>query len=144
MTRWIDRLASLARPVLGGLGLLWLAFGVWAFVAPHSFYGTVATFEPYNRHFVHDVGAMQLGLGVGAIAGALTTRAVVAGLTGLSGFQVAHVLSHVIDRNRGGEPWFDIPSLSLLAAAGLVTLVAIARRGDEGDPASPLRPPSPT
>jgi hypothetical protein len=32
-------------------------------VFPHSFYDNVATFEPYNRHFLHDIGAFTIGLG---------------------------------------------------------------------------------
>lgn len=45
-------------------GLFFLAPGIWAFAAPHSFYDQVATFPPYNRHLLHDIGAFQIGIGV--------------------------------------------------------------------------------
>lgn len=32
-----------------------LGTGVWAFAAPRSFYEVIATFPPYNVHFLHDV-----------------------------------------------------------------------------------------
>jgi hypothetical protein len=40
-----------------------LGSGAWAFVFPRSFYDHVATFEPYNRDFLHDIGAFTIGLG---------------------------------------------------------------------------------
>ncbi len=127
MDAFIDRLSRIARPALGGLGALWLVFGLWAFLAPHSFYDAVAEFDPYNRHFIHDVGAMQIGIGAGALAAAWTLRAVVAGLVGLAAFQCTHVLSHVVDRDLGGTPWFDIPGLTVLAIVGLGALVGAMR-----------------
>jgi len=120
-------MARLARPLLGAFGVLWLAFGLWAFVAPHSFFDLVAEFEPYNRHFIHDVGAMQIGLGAGALAAALTLRAVVSGLIGLAAFQSTHAVSHLVDRDLGGTPWFDIPALSGIAIVGIGALVGALR-----------------
>lgn len=134
MSDTIDRLSGLARPVLGGLGLLWLLFGLWAFIAPHSFYDVVAEFEPYNRHLVHDVGAMQIGIGAGAVAAAWTLRAVVAALIGLAAFQCTHVVSHVVDRDLGGTPWFDIPGLTALAIVGVGALVGAWRGKDTSTP----------
>ena len=131
MNDLIDRVARVARPVLGALGVFWMLIGVWAFAAPHSFFDVLAEYEPYNRHFIHDIGTMQIGLGAGALAAALTLRPVVSGLVGLTGFQVAHVLSHIIDRDLGGRPWFDIPNLSLAALVGIVLLYALVRRGQD-------------
>lgn len=106
--------------------------GAWAFVAPRSFFDTLATFEPYNAHFLRDIGAIELGLGVAGVVGGLAVRAVVAGLAGLLAFQVLHVLSHVIDADAGGRPTFDIPALSLVAAATAVALgLALRRRRPE-------------
>lgn len=51
------------RAVAVGAGVFFLAFGLWAMVAPQSFFDPVARFEPYNQHFVQDVGAFQIGLG---------------------------------------------------------------------------------
>ena len=46
--------------------------GAWAFFAP-SFYDVIATFPPYNVHFLHDIGAFLIGIGV-SLAGALLWR----------------------------------------------------------------------
>ena len=43
--------------------VVWVLNGLWAFVTPKSFYDTVATFPPYNVHFIHDIGAFSIGLG---------------------------------------------------------------------------------
>ena len=128
----VDRAAKLARPLLAVFGAFWLAIGVWAFVAPKSFFDALAEFDPYNRHFIHDVGAMQIGIGLGALTAARTLRPLVAAFVGLAGFQVMHVVSHIVDRDLGGRPWFDIPSLSLAAVFGLAALVG-ANRGDRGE-----------
>lgn len=101
--------------------------GLWAFLAPRSFYDTLATFPPYNSHFLRDIGAIQLGVGVAGVVGALRVRAVVAGLAGLVAFQVPHVYSHVVDRDNGGRPGLDIPALGLLALLTVVALVVALR-----------------
>jgi hypothetical protein len=105
--------------------------GVWAFVAPRSFFDALATFEPFNAHFIRDIGALQIGVGAAGVIGALRTRAVVVGLAGLATFQAVHVLSHVIDRDAGGRPGFDIPALGALAALTVVALVMAVRQGDD-------------
>lgn len=97
--------------------------GAWAFVDPRSFYDTVATFEPYHPHFLRDIGSALIGVGAAAAVAALHPRALVAGLTGLTAFQVLHVISHVIDRDHGGNPAVDIPGFTLLA---LLTAAALA------------------
>jgi hypothetical protein len=51
------------RTLMGLAGLLLLGAGPWAMLAPGSFYATIATYPPYNVHFIHDIGAFQLGLG---------------------------------------------------------------------------------
>src|SRR4029453_15165304 len=48
--------------VLAATGSLMLAAGIWGLVAPRSFAEFVAF--PYNRHFLHDAGAFQIGIGV--------------------------------------------------------------------------------
>lgn len=122
MNRW-----SAPRLWCAIVGGLIAAQGVWAFVAPRSFYDTLATFEPYNAHFLRDIGTIQIGVGVAGLVGALRARGVVVGLAGLSAFQVLHVVSHVIDRDHGGRPGFDIPALGIVALATVVALV-MARR----------------
>ena len=55
---------ALPRAVAIVSGIGFVALGVWAMADPHSFFEAVARFEPYNQHFLQDVGAFQVGLGV--------------------------------------------------------------------------------
>src|SRR3990170_3165740 len=85
------------------VGLFNLVLGVWAFVAPRSFFDAVATFEPYNRHLLHDVGAFQAGLGT-TLLGALVWRdALFVALAANGLAAVLHFVSHLVDRDLGGR-----------------------------------------
>jgi hypothetical protein len=114
---WFPR----AVAVLGGASFL--ASGFWAMAGPDSFFETVATFEPYNQHFVQDIGAFQIGLGAVLLLAATWTRAdaLAVGLVGVGIGSTAHTISHVIGRDLGGTPERDIPLtalMSLLLLAG--------------------------
>lgn len=101
--------------------------GAWALADPASFYDQVALFPPYNRHFLHDVGAFQLGLGA----------ALVLALAGLDGRRVAlwavavasvlHAVSHVVDSELGGRGGDPI-ALSLVAATFVAAALLAGRR----------------
>ena len=107
-------------------GFSFLAFGVWAMVGPQSFFEAVAAFEPYNQHFLQDIGAFQIGLGAVLLLAAIPARpdALAAGLLGVGLGAAAHAFSHVIGGHLGGRPVVDIPLFSGLAvvllAAGVV------------------------
>lgn len=102
-------------------GFVFLAFGGWALVSPESFYESVATFEPYNAHFLQDIGAFQLGLGATLVLAAfLTGDALLAALVGVGLGASAHVISHLVGLDAGGTPEVDVPSLSILAILLLI------------------------
>jgi hypothetical protein len=102
--------------IVGGAGFV--ALGVWAMISPQSFFEAVATFEPYNQHFLQDIGAFQVGLGVVLLLAGLSGRT--DGLTiALIGVGVAaafHTVSHVVGRELGGVPERDIPAFAGMAA----------------------------
>lgn len=105
-----------------------MALGLWALIGPASFFEQVARFEPYNQHFLQDIGAFQIGLAAVLLL-PLTFRAADALTVGLLAVGVgsaAHLVSHVIGRNLGGTPAMDIPLFSILSAvllgAGLARL----------------------
>ena len=100
--------------VLGGAAFV--LFGVWAFVAPQSFFDALATFDPYNPHLVRDIGAFQIGLGAVLLLVAFLPDAHGAALLGVGVGGAFHAVGHVIDRDLGGAPTTDIPVFSLLAA----------------------------
>jgi hypothetical protein len=109
--------------ILALAGASMVAAGVWAGLAPRSFARFVAF--PYHQHFLHDLGAFQVGIGVILLL-ALAWRD--APTVALAGFLVAntlHAASHAIDLDLGGhasDP-YTIGISSLLAAAALVVRV---------------------
>ena len=116
-----DRLVA-AITVVAALGFL--VPGMWAFLAPSSFYEWVALFPPYNRHFLHDVGAFQLGLGATLLLALRWRDARLVALVGSGMGGALHAVSHVLDRQLGGRQ-IDTPSLGLLAI--LLGLAALLR-----------------
>ncbi len=96
--------------------------GLWAFFGPRSFFDQLATYEPYNPHFLHDIGAFQVGIGA-ALAAALWRRsdAIFAALNGAGVGSAFHTVAHVRDHDLGGkdsDPYvFGIAALLFLAGA---------------------------
>jgi hypothetical protein len=123
MTPEIDRdptLVGYALPrvvaIVGGIGFV--ALGVWAMADPHSFFEAVARFEPYNQHFLQDVGAFQVGLGVVLLLAGLAGRAdgLTVALIGVGAATTLHTVSHLVGRDLGGVPDRDIPAFAAIAA----------------------------
>jgi len=117
-------------PIIGIAAVFNTGAGLWAFAGPRSFYDLIATYPPYNAHFIRDIGAFLLGLGA-VLIGALVWRdvafVVLLGSTSAAGF---HWASHLIDRHHGGtgaDPWLT-GMFALLLVAGLVLRVP-ARQG---------------
>lgn len=109
-----DRFVVAVTVAVAGLGFLGL--GLWAFLAPASFYDWVAPFPPYNGHFLHDAGAFQVGLGATLLLALRWRRdALLVALPGVGAGAALHAVSHVLDRDLGGR-WSDPFSLGLLAA----------------------------
>ena len=113
------------------LALALAIVGLWALVEAHSFYEVAAPYEPFNPHFIHDIGAFALGL-AGCLAAALVVRdALLAVLLGATAFGVAHLAAHVRDSElggRAGDPYAF--AVVALVFAGL----ALARwKGSGGD-----------
>lgn len=115
---WIRTITLVGAAFLIGVGL-------WAFLGPQSFFDQVATFEPYNVHFLHDIGAFQVGLGAVLALAAFPDRidGLAAALLGVGAGALLHTVGHVIDSDLGGSPATDIPTLGILAvvlfAAGI-------------------------
>ena len=109
--------------------VLWLAAlfslvaGIYLFVAPHSFYDQFATFPPYNRHLMHDVGAFQIGIGATLLLALRWTDASFVALAGAGAGASVHFVAHVIDHNLGGETsqtaMFGVLAVLLLLATAL-------------------------
>lgn len=106
------------------IALLGAAFfigpGLWAFFDPESFFDELATFEPYNEHLIHDIGAFQIGIGV-TLAAAVWKRgdALFVALGGAGVGSAFHTVAHFMDDDLGGKD-------SDLFVFGLVTVVLLA------------------
>jgi uncharacterized protein YjeT (DUF2065 family) len=98
-------------------GAFFLGSGLWAMVAPESFFEAAATFEPFNAHLLRDVGAFMVGLGVVLLLAAArpTLEALASSLCGVGVGALAHTVSHVVDRDHGGTPAVDIPFWTVLS-----------------------------
>ena len=111
--------------------VFFLAFGLWAFFDPQSFYDNVAEFEPYNEHFIHDVGAFQIGLGaVLGLAVWRRTDAIFAAMGGAGIGAAFHVIGHVIDDDLGGTTaqTVSLAIVAVLLLAGAAWRLAGDRR----------------
>jgi hypothetical protein len=112
MDRWLSRAVAAA----GGIGFV--GFGAWAMVSPTSFFEALARFEPYNQHFLQDIGAFQIGLGAVLLLAVAMPGAdfLAAALLGAGLGAALHVVSHIIGMDLGGTPAIDIPVFGALAA----------------------------
>jgi hypothetical protein len=115
----------MTRAVVAIAGLFNLGFGVWALFDPASFFDRVALFPPYNQHFLHDVGAFQVGLGLALWLALVWADALLVVLAANAIGATLHFGSHLVDRSLGGHPATDLPLLGLLA---LVLLLAAGLR----------------
>src|SRR2546428_13779778 len=85
-------------------GVFMLAFGLWAFFDPQSFYDQIALFSPYNEHLLHDVGAFQVGLGATLLLALVwKSDALLVALAGVGVGAVLHFIAHVEDTDLGGR-----------------------------------------
>ena len=113
------------------LALVLVGLGLWAMIAPHGFYETAATYPPYNRHFVHDIGALLIGLGACLVAGLLVRDALLAVLAGNTAGAAAHFVSHVADRSLGGNASDPVTFGVLALLFAMLTLARWRWRGRE-------------
>lgn len=93
-----------------------VGIGLWAMVVPTGFFDAMASFEPYNQHFIQDIGAFQIGLGAVLILATRMADGLAVALLGSGTGAAAHLVSHIIGRDLGGKPEIDIPIFALLAA----------------------------
>ena len=107
------------RVVAAAAGAFLVTLGIWAMVDPRTFFDGPATFEPYNRHFLMDIGAFQIGLGAVLLLAVLgpgtDTLAVV--LLGVGTGLAFHLLSHALTSDEGGTPETRHPVLRRRHAA---------------------------
>jgi uncharacterized protein YjeT (DUF2065 family) len=117
-----ERAGGPVRAVAAAAGVFFVLAGAFAFVAPEAFFEAAATFEPYNEHFIRDIGAFQMGLGAVLLLSVWITDAAVVALGGVGIGSLVHAVGHVLDRDLGGTPAMDIPFHGALS----IVLIGVA------------------
>jgi uncharacterized membrane protein len=84
-----------ARGIAPAAGAIYIVTGLWAFIAPDSFFGVIAPFPPFSRHLFHDLGAFQVGLGLTLVLGATARGALMPALLAVLVASVLHLASHL-------------------------------------------------
>lgn len=126
-----ERGAGAARWVVGIIVALMavqmLAFGVWMLFRPDSFAEFVG-FPPHN-HFLHDLGAFHIGIGVALTMALFLRDAVLVTLGGFATACVVHTVNHVADSHMGGSPSdpYVIGIQTVLAVVGVAVRIGMLR-----------------
>jgi len=104
------------------IGLLTIGIGIWCLIDPGSFAQFVGFGE--HEHFLHDVGAFQLGLGATLLLALIWSDALATSITGFLVANTVHTVNHVLDLHLGGSP----AQAWLLGAASAALVVALVVR----------------
>ena len=114
--------------------------GVWALVAPQSFYDDfpgggrswVLAFPPYNEHLVQDVGALNLALAIllGFAAIVLERRLIQAVSVAALVYAVPHFAFHLahLEELSTGDQVAQTVTLALAVVMPLALFVLVSRR----------------
>jgi hypothetical protein len=128
------------RCALAAMALASLPVGLWATLAPRSFYDDfpgggrawVAADGPYNEHLVRDVGSLNLALTLVTVAALVTLGrvAVLAAAGAWIAYSAPHLVYHArhLDLYDTTDKVANVLALSLTVALPLVVLVAELRR----------------
>jgi hypothetical protein len=94
----MHRLSALAQIYLVAMtavaGVATAGIGIWCLIDPNSFADVVGFGA--HRHFLHDVGAFQLGLGVILLLALIWADALATALAGFIVANTVHTLNHVM------------------------------------------------
>jgi hypothetical protein len=123
-----DRFAGVFRAGLIGLGTLQTVNGLYALIAPRSFYddfpfgqGWVAALPQYSEHLVRDVGGLFLATAVVLLAAAiyLERRLVAIALISFLAFSLPHSVFHAFNL----EPYSTADLLGNVIGLGAMVIV---------------------
>ncbi len=104
------------------IGLLTGGIGGWCLIDPRGFAEVVGF--PAHEHFVHDVGAFQVGFGVTLLLALVWSDALATVLAGYIVANTVHTANHAVDLDLGGsalQAW-------ALGAASVALVVAFVLR----------------
>ena len=125
-----DARRALATLVVALVGANYVLSGAALLVAPEWFFANVGPYPPFNRHYLGDLGAFLLPLGVGLLVAARHPARHATVLAVAVGASALHALNHLYDAVVQGAPlahWLaDTAPLLLLAA--LLALAGVPLR----------------
>ncbi|MEP7198255.1 MAG: hypothetical protein ABI874_00445 [Chloroflexota bacterium] len=119
--------ARLTQIILVAAGLGYLLIGLTQLLAPQWFFTNVGNFPPFNRHYVGDLGAFTLPLGVGLLFAARAPRQHRSLIGVGAGISTLHALNHLYDDLVTGPAAFA-QTLSLLLLAALLIVAWFAAK----------------
>lgn len=100
-----NRWGAIARAYLVAVtalaGTVNIGIGIWCLLDPTGFAGAVGFRE--HQHFLHDLGAFQLGLGVTLLLALIWSDALATALAGFIVANTVHTVNHVMDLDLGGS-----------------------------------------
>jgi hypothetical protein len=129
------RLKTVVRVALVYLTLVSLSIGLWALLAPRSFYDDypglgrawVGVDGPYNEHLVRDVGGLNLALAVLLIAAAVTVTRVMVLTAAIASlvWGLPHLVYHLANAGdlEAGDAVASIGGLALFAVLPILLIV---------------------
>ncbi|OBI22602.1 PPOX class F420-dependent oxidoreductase [Mycobacterium sp. E2497] len=101
----MNRLSTPAQTYLiavtAAVGVATAGIGIWCLVDPNSFADAVE-FDAH-RHFLHDVGAFQVGLGLALLLALIWADALATALAGFLVANTVHTVNHIVDLDVGGS-----------------------------------------
>ena len=83
--------------IIAFTGLVYLFVGVALLFAPRWFFENIGNFPPFNRHFLGDLGAFQLPLGVGLLWAARAPERHRSLIVVVIAGSLIHALNHLYD-----------------------------------------------
>lgn len=131
---------SVVRAILGTVGAIQLTDGLYALIAPRSFYddfplgrGWVEALPSYSEHLVRDVGALFIATALVLIAAAIWTERLLVRIATVSflAFSVPHFAYHAfnLEPYDTGDLVGNVVGLLVLVIPPAVVLAATFRRG---------------
>ena len=119
----------LARGIAVLVGVFFVGFGAYAVFSPRGFFDSLATWPPFNVHFIHDIGAFQIGLGLALLIALVRSDALLVALASVGAGQTVHALVHFVDRDLGGKS--SDPFVMLVLALLLLGGAFLRLRGSQ-------------
>ena len=145
-----------ARVILIALGGIQFVNGIWATLAPRSFYddfplgigGWVSALPDYNEHLMRDVGGLFLATGFVLLAAAvwLERRLLIVALVSYLLFSVPHAIFHFfnLEPYGTGDVIANVVALAATVVLPLWLLWVVSRDPGSSRERAPAEPGAPT